>query len=55
MDNWFSSPDLYRKLCSKQTNTMGTLHQNRKGVTEEIKKEKLKKKKEKLWQFTRIN
>jgi hypothetical protein len=43
MFNWFSSPDLYSKLCNKQTDAMGTLHQNRKGVPDEIKKEKLKK------------
>jgi hypothetical protein len=29
MDNWFSSPDLFHKLCSKLTDAMGTLHQNR--------------------------
>ena len=43
MDNWFSSPDLFQKLCDKQTDAMGTLCQNRKGVPTEIKKTKLKK------------
>lgn len=43
MDNWFSSPDLYEKLCKTQTDAMGTLRQNRKGVPSEIKKSKLKK------------
>jgi hypothetical protein len=43
MDNWFSSPDLYSKLCSRQTGTMGTLRHNRKGVPDELKKAKLKK------------
>jgi hypothetical protein len=43
MDNWFSRPDLYRKLCSRQTDAMGTLRQNRKGVTDEIRKTQLKK------------
>jgi hypothetical protein len=28
MDNWFSTTDLFHKLCSKQTDAMGTLHQN---------------------------
>jgi hypothetical protein len=43
MDNWFSSPDMFHKLCSKQTDAMGTLCQNRKGVPAEIKNIKLKK------------
>jgi hypothetical protein len=42
MDNWFSSPYLYDKLCTKQTDTIGTLCQNRKGVPFEINKAKLK-------------
>jgi hypothetical protein len=42
MDSWFSSPDLFHKLCSKQTDAMGTLHQNRKGFPAEIKSAKLK-------------
>jgi hypothetical protein len=29
MNNWFSSPDLYSKIYSKQTNAMGTLRQSR--------------------------
>jgi hypothetical protein len=41
MDNWFSRPDLFHKLCSKQTDAMGTLCQNRKGVLAEIKRAKL--------------
>jgi hypothetical protein len=36
-DNLFSSSD----LCSKQAAAIGTLHQNRKGVPAEIKKEEL--------------
>jgi hypothetical protein len=42
-DNWFSSPDLYSKLCSRQADTMKTLCHNRKGAPDEIKKAKLKK------------
>jgi hypothetical protein len=41
IDNWFSSPDLFHELCSKQTDVIGTLHQNRKGVPAEIKSAKL--------------
>jgi hypothetical protein len=37
MDSWFSSPDLFHKLCSKQTDAMGTLRQNTEGVPAEIK------------------
>ena len=43
LDNWFSSPGLFSKLCSKQTDAMGTFRQNRKGVPAEIKSAKLKK------------
>jgi hypothetical protein len=42
MDNWFSSPDLFLKLFSKQPDAMGTLCLNRKGVPAEIKSTKLK-------------
>jgi hypothetical protein len=42
MDNWFTSPDLFHKLCSKLTDAMGTLHKNSKGVPTEIKRAKLK-------------
>lgn len=43
MDNWFTSPDLFEKLCNKKTDAIGTLRQNRKGVPNEIKQAKLKK------------
>ena len=43
MDNWFSSPDLFEKLCNRNIDAIGTLPQNRKGVPSEIKKSKLKK------------
>jgi hypothetical protein len=40
--NWFSCPDLFIN-CGKQADAVGTLDQNRKGVTGEIKSTKLKK------------
>jgi hypothetical protein len=43
MGSWFSSPDLYDKLRSKQTDAMGTVRQNKKGVAVEIQKAELKK------------
>ena len=43
MDNWFSSPELFEKLRNQNTDAIGTLRQNRKGVPSEIKKSKLKK------------
>jgi hypothetical protein len=43
MENWFSSPDLFHKLCSKQTDAMGTLRQNREAFPAEIMSTKLKK------------
>jgi hypothetical protein len=36
-------PRPVHKLCSKQADAVGTLYQNRKGVTAEIKNAKLKK------------
>jgi hypothetical protein len=35
MDNSFSSADLFYKLCSKQTATIGTFHKKRKGIPAE--------------------
>lgn len=43
MDYWYSSPDLFHKLCGKQSSTIRTLHQHRKGVSAVIKTIKLKK------------
>jgi hypothetical protein len=43
MDNLFASPYLFHTLCSKQTDAMGTLRRNRKGIPAEIKSAKLKK------------
>jgi hypothetical protein len=43
MDNWFSRPDLYHKLCSEQTDAVGTFRQNRKAFPAEILSTKLKK------------
>jgi hypothetical protein len=43
MDSWFSNPDLFHRLCSKQADAMGTLHQKRKSVPAEIKSTNLKK------------
>jgi hypothetical protein len=43
MENWFSSPDMFHKLYSKQRDTMGTLCHNRKGVPAEIKSAKIEK------------
>jgi hypothetical protein len=30
IDNWYSSPDLFRSLKDRQTNVIGTVRQNRK-------------------------
>jgi hypothetical protein len=43
MDNWFSSPDLYSKLYSKQADDMGLLPQIRKIVPDKNKGGKIKK------------
>jgi hypothetical protein len=41
MNKWFSGPDLFHKLCSKQNDAVGTWYKNRKGVPAEIKGSKL--------------
>lgn len=43
MGNLFSNPFLCYKLCSKQTDAMVALNQNRKGVPDEIQKENWEK------------
>jgi hypothetical protein len=43
MDNRFSSPNLYDKLCSKQTDATGMLHQDRKAAPAKIKEATFKK------------
>jgi hypothetical protein len=43
VDNWFSSPDLFHKLYSKEMDAVGTLHLNRKGVPNETQNALLKK------------
>jgi len=43
MDNYFSSPELFRHLKDNQFGACGTLRVNRTGVPEAIKKTKLKK------------
>ena len=37
MDNLFLSPDLFENLCNQNTDTIGTLCQNTKGLCSEIK------------------
>ena len=43
MDNFFSSSQLYNMLCDNNTDSVGTLCANRKGVLKEIASKKLKK------------
>ena len=43
MDNFFSSPQLYEVLCQNNTDAVGTLRANRKGVPKELTNKKLKK------------
>lgn len=54
ISNWFPSPDLHDKLYSKHTNSMATLHQNRKLDPVKMNTEKLKKK-ENMCQSTMKN
>ncbi|XP_017754359.1 PREDICTED: piggyBac transposable element-derived protein 4-like [Eufriesea mexicana] len=43
MDNWHSSPALYRELYNKQTNACGTASMNRKEMPQELKFQYLQK------------
>jgi hypothetical protein len=42
MDNFFSSPQLYKKLCENHTDAVGTLRSNRQGVPKQLVQTKLK-------------
>lgn len=42
MDNWYSSPGLYRELKLKQTDAVGTVRLNRKNMPVELKKKILR-------------
>ena len=41
MDNYYSSPELFSELYFRQTYAYGTVHQNRKGLPNAVKKAKL--------------
>ena len=43
IDNWYSSPNLFRRLSEQGTNVIGTVRVNRKNMPREIKETKLKK------------
>lgn len=43
IDNWYSSPNLYRELYNMQTNVCGTAKVNRKGMPRELKSVRLEK------------
>ena len=43
VDNWFSSPDLFRRLSRRKTNTVGTVRKNRAGMPNDFANVKLKK------------
>ena len=43
LDNWYSSPDLFRRLTERKTNVIGTMRHNRKDMPRDINKSKLKR------------
>lgn len=43
IDNWYSSPTLYRELYSMKTNVCGTARMNRKQMPQELKSQQLQK------------
>ena len=43
MDNFFSSPELFDELCEENTDAVGTLRANRKGVPNEIRSKRLQR------------
>ncbi|KAG8225832.1 hypothetical protein J437_LFUL004761 [Ladona fulva] len=43
MDNWYYSPDLFKKLVKEKTNVLGTEHVNKKIMLKVYKKMNLKK------------
>jgi hypothetical protein len=42
LDNWYYSPDLFRRLTDRQTNAIGTVRLNGKNMPPDISKNKLK-------------
>ena len=43
MDNFFSSPELFDKLCNRNTDAVGTLRANRRGLSNRFGKVSLQK------------
>jgi hypothetical protein len=43
LDSWYTSPDIFDKLCQERMDYIGTLTLNKTGAPEKIKVVKLKK------------
>jgi hypothetical protein len=54
LDNWYSSPDLFRRLTDRQTNAIGTVRPNRKNMPPDISKNKLKRGEHEIWSANNI-
>ena len=54
LDNWYTSPDLCKRVLGKGTNIVRTVRQNRKNMPPEITSEKLKSYEYVIW-FTNNN
>jgi hypothetical protein len=54
LDNWYSSPDLYRRLTERKTNVIGTVRPNRRDVPQDISKTKLKRGEHEIWSANNI-
>jgi hypothetical protein len=54
LDNWYSSPDLYRRLTERKTNVIGTVRPNRRDMPQDISKTKLKRGDHEIWSANNI-
>jgi hypothetical protein len=54
LDNYYTSPDLYRRVVDKLTNIMGTIRPNCKNMPPNISSRKLKKGEYQIWSSNNI-
>jgi hypothetical protein len=54
LDNWYSSPDLFRRLTGRKTNVIGTVSPNRRGMPSGISKTKLNGGEHEVWSANNI-
>jgi hypothetical protein len=54
LDNWYSSPDLFRRITNRSTNVVGTVRPNRRDMPPDISKTKLNRGEFEIWSANNI-